>query len=179
VSSALAELAAEQERRAAALLADRLEGGATARGIGGDRGEQVAQLLRARRIEGAIGPLAEPGDLLEGAAGDGIAALVKEKDRDAEQPELAGAMAERIGILLHRIADEDQGIDLSLPRRLDRVVEHALDLRLAPGAEHSAHRAMQLGALGVPPAGLAFAKAAIEDELHLEAAERCRRLEHP
>jgi len=107
-----------------------------------------------------------------------IAALVKEEDRHAEQAELARPMTERVGVLLHGVADEDESIDLVFTRRLDRVVEDALDLSLTAAAEDPAHGAVEIGAVGKPPARLALMESAVEDELNLETPERRRGLEH-
>src|SRR5262249_22989207 len=144
----------------------------------GDGAEKLAQLLRAGAVERAIGALAEPRDLAKGVAGDGVAPLVEDEDRDAKHAELAGAMAERVWELLHGVADEDERIGLRLARRRDRVVEDALDLRAAADARDAAHRPVQVGSGGEPPARLALVEAAIENKLDVEPAERRRRFEH-
>src|SRR6185312_3065331 len=159
--SALAEGARQQQRRAALPLAVILERPPAARRIGGDRAEQRPQLVGARRVEGAIGALADAGDLAEGAAGDGIAAFVEEEDRNPEETELAGPAAERVGALLHGVADEDERRDAAFPCGTRGVVEHAGDLRLAPDAIDAAHRAVQRRRRGEPAARLALGKAAI------------------
>src|SRR6185437_6565212 len=176
--SALAEGARQQQRRTALPLAVILERPPAPRGIGGDRAEQRPQLLGTRRIEGAIGALADAGDLAEGAARDGVAAFMEDEDRNPEEAELPCPSAEPVDALLHRVADEDERGDPPRPRRARRMVEHAGDLRLAADAGDAAHCAVQRRRRGEPAACLALRKAAIEDELHLEPAERRRRLEH-
>src|SRR5260370_34910787 len=58
------------------------------------------------------------------------------------------------------------------------MAEARADLRLAADAGDAAHEAMQLRRRPEPAARLAFVEAAVEDELHLESAQRRRGLEH-
>ena len=46
------------------------------------------------------------------AAAIAVAALVKQEDRHAEEAQFAGQPAQPVDILLHRVADKDQRVDL-------------------------------------------------------------------
>jgi len=81
---------------------------------------------------------------------------VEQEDRHAEKTQFAGQAAQAVNLFLHRITDKDEGIDLAGPGLADRVVQHALDLRLAADAKHRAHDAMQLRRRRHPLARLAF-----------------------
>src|SRR5690606_40792918 len=60
---------------------------------------------------------------------------------------------------------------------VDGVAENLADLRLSAEAAHGRHALAERRRLGAPGTRLAFAEAAIEHELHVEPAERLRRLE--
>ena len=103
---------------------------------------------------------------------------MKEEDRHAERAELAGQAAQPVDLLLHRVADKDERVDLGLAGLADRVLEHPLDLGLAADAKDRAHDAVQIGGGSQPAARLALVEPAIIDELNVEPAERGGRLEH-
>src|SRR5262249_10629035 len=147
--------------RAAGTPREILQRQPAARGVYGDRRQQLAQLPGAAGIEAAIGAAGQPGDLLEGAGGARLAALVEDEGGHAEQAELPGEMADLVAILLHAIADEDHRIDL-LPLRLgDRMAQQAADLGLAAAAADRAHPALQLVGPAEPGKGLELAEAAV------------------
>src|SRR6185312_2746862 len=80
--------------------------------------------------------------------------------------------------LFHAVADEDDGVDL-LPLALgERVLEDLADLSLTAETAHGGHLLQQVIGAIEPGARLELAEAAVEGELDVEAAERCRRLEH-
>ena len=81
-------------------------------GVGGDRAQQFAQLMRGAGVEAAIGAAREPRDLAIGVLGDRIVAFLEHEDRHAEQAELAGGGAQIVDLLLHGVADEDQRLHL-------------------------------------------------------------------
>src|SRR5579864_3881315 len=58
------------------------------------------------------------------------------------------------------------------------MAQHTRDLGFAADAKDRAHRSMQRLRTRQPPASLAFVEAAIEHELHVEAAQTLGRLEH-
>src|SRR3546814_20195330 len=58
------------------------------------------------------------------------------------------------------------------------MAQHLPDLRLAAQAADRRHLARERCGVGYPGAGLALAEAAVEDELHVETADRGGRLEH-
>ncbi len=107
-----------------------------------------------------------------------VVALVKEEDRDSAKAQFAGELAEPINLLLHRVADKDEGVD-PLPLGLgEGMGEHPLDLGLAAETGDRAHHPVQIGGIRHPPARLAFVEAAVINELDVEPAERGGRLEH-
>ncbi len=63
-------------------------------------------------IEAAIGATRQPRNLAKRLLGDRIVALLEHEGGHAEQAELACGMAEIVELLLHRVADEDQGLHL-------------------------------------------------------------------
>src|SRR3546814_3777976 len=58
------------------------------------------------------------------------------------------------------------------------MAQHLPDLRLAAQAADRRHLARERCGVGYPGAGLALAEAAVEDELHVETADRGGRMEH-
>src|SRR5207248_11795306 len=68
--------------------------------------------------------------LLEGRRDDRVVALVKEEDGHAVEAELAGELAEPVDILLHRVADKDEGVDPLLFRLGEGMGEDPLNLGL-------------------------------------------------
>ena len=103
---------------------------------------------------------------------------MKEEHGYAEQAKLAGVMAQVVDIFLHAIADEDQGVDRALLDFLEGVPEHPSDLGMAADAIDPRHAFQQGVGVRQPRRTLAFPEAAIEDKLHLEAAEGIGLLEH-
>ena len=103
---------------------------------------------------------------------------MKDEDRSTAETELAGEPAQLVDLLLHRIAHEDERIDLVGAGFLARVGKHTSNLRRAPDTGHAAHGSMKLPRGGEPAARLAFVEAAIEDELDIKPADRPGRLEH-
>src|SRR4029077_19601256 len=173
-----ADISRQQQRGAALTLAVIQEGRPAPGRICRDRTEELAQLPGATGIEGTIGAAAELGNLAEGPAGDLVASFVKDEDRSAAETELAGEAAQLVDLLLHRIAHEDERINLVGAGFLARVGKHTSNLRRAPDTGHAAHGSMKLPRGGEPAARLAFVEAAIEDELDIKPADRPRRLEH-
>ena len=105
------------------------------------------------------------------------------RPRERETPARRAAPVRRpaqelVEFLLHRVADENQRAHLSGFRRAHRVTEHARDLGLAADAGNGAHGAMKRRRRRQPPARLALVETAIEDQLHLEAAQARGGLEH-
>src|SRR5215813_4333489 len=67
-------------------IVERLE---PAGGVGGDRAQQIAQLMRGAGAEAAIGTARQPGDLAIGLLGDLIVAFLEQERGNAEQTEFA------------------------------------------------------------------------------------------
>ena len=113
-------------------------------GIGRDRAQQFAELMRRAGIEAAIGAAREPRDLAIGVLGHRVVALLEHEDRHAEQAEFAGRRAQIVDLLLHGVADEDQRLHALLGVFLAGVAEHLADLGVAAAAIDARH---QLGEL--------------------------------
>src|SRR5258708_31955643 len=89
---------AEQQGGAAGAFAVISERRRPARRIGGDRAQELAQLLGAAGIEGTIGAARQPRHLPERARRDGIAAFMEDEERHTEEAELAGRATEGIDL---------------------------------------------------------------------------------
>ena len=79
-----------------------------ARGIGRDRAQQFAELMRRAGIEAAIGAARQPRDLAKRVFRDRVVAFLEHEGRHAEQPKLAGRLAKIVDRLFHGVADENQ-----------------------------------------------------------------------
>ncbi len=161
-----------------ALTAERQQRLATARGVDGDGGEQIAQLTCRARVEAAEGALGQPRDLAKRPRRRLVAALLEHEHGDAEEAEFAGARAQPVDILLHAVADVDEGVDLAPPAFIEGVAEHLADLRETALAADAAHEAGERIGIGHPFRGAAFAHAAEIDELHVETAHLLHCREH-
>lgn len=117
-------------------------------------------------------------ELLECRRCGRVAAFVKQKDRHAQGAKLAGEMAQPIDLLLHGVADKDEGVDHGAAGLADRVVEHPLDLGVATDTGDGLHDAMQIRGGGHPTARLAFGIAAIKGELDVEPTDAGDGFEH-
>ena len=126
-------------------------------------------------VEGAVGAAGQPRDLLEARLCRGIS---PSWNMNALTPASASSPAGRelVDVLLHRVADEDQRADArASPRRAHGRARGALRDAAAHGNAAHHRRAPR------PPETkrrAALALPAEIDELHVEAADLGRRLEH-
>ncbi len=93
-------------------------------------------------------------------------------------PSSPAAVAERVRVFLHGVADIDERRDLLLPRLLESVLQNPADLRLPAAAFDLLHQSGEALAVRHEARGAAFAKAPEINELHVESARARRRLEH-
>src|SRR5262245_57540663 len=101
------------------------------------RAQQFAELTCRPRIEPAIGAVRHLGDVSEHLLDLAIVPLLEYEGRHLETSELARFVDECVRILLHGIADKDQGAHRKELGLLPDVGQHLLDLCLA-GVAHDA-----------------------------------------
>src|SRR5882757_8203035 len=111
-----------------------------ARGIGRGRAQELGELVSGARIEAAIGAARESSNFAKGLVGDRIVALLEHESGHAQKPELAGGVTEIVELLLHRIADEHQGLYLGGLRLPPGMRDDLADLRVAATAVDPLHQ---------------------------------------
>src|SRR5690606_6851664 len=139
---------------------------------------QCLELIRTLRIEAAACAPAQSGDLFERIPRYRIVPLMKHEGRHTEQAHLAGLGTDLVDVLFERVADEDQRVHAAAAAFLDGMTQHPADLRLSTEASHGRHLPGERGRVGNPRARLALTEAAIEDELHVQPAERAGSMKH-
>ena len=173
-----ANLPCEQQGRTAGPPAVIFERRPAARGVDCDRAEKFAQLLCTVGVKRTIGAARQVSDLAKGFLCLRIAAFVKDEHRYAEQAKLACLVAKRVDVFLHAVADEHDRIDLLALGLGDGKSQDLLDLCLAAAAGDGGHVLQERCGAVEPGAGFALAKATVEHELDVEAAERRSLPEH-
>ncbi len=103
---------------------------------------------------------------------------MEDEHRRAAQAKLAGGMAEGVGILLHRIADEHQRRHALAFRLRQGVAQQAQDLRLPAEAGDHRHPPRQLLRVRQIGGGGEFAEAAVVGEADGQPADAARGQEH-
>ena len=103
---------------------------------------------------------------------------MKHESLNAQKPKLAGQRAERVDLLLHRVADIDKRPDPRLFRLITRMDQNFPDLRRAAAHVNFRHHRAQSRSAGHKGRGPALAKAAEIDELDRQPAQSARSLEH-
>jgi len=151
---------------------------APAGGIDGHGRKELAQLCCRSRIEAAIGALGEPRDLAEGGRRTRIRPLLKQEHGHAQQGQLAGAAAQIVDLLLHAVANIDEGTYRPLSRLAARVAQHLANLRIATGTRNLGHQRGERVRIPHPLGGAALGGAAEVDELHIKPANCLDGLEH-
>src|SRR5262249_56825654 len=119
--------------------------------------------MRGARIEPAIGTPCQPRDFPKSLLGDRVVALLKNEGRNAEQPKLPRRVAEIIELLLHGIADENQGLYLDCLGFTLAVGKNFADLGMAAPAIDSFHQASQSVRLRYPMRSAAFPQPPVID----------------
>src|SRR4029077_7607339 len=174
----LAELTCQQQGMSAGAATEIFQRLASAGGINGHRAQQLAQLFGAGSIEGTAGAAAEPRDLLECRLGYRIAALVKQEDRQAQHAQLTGEIAKLVDPLLHRVADEDQGVDVTGFGFRAGMAQGAANLGPPAQAPDPRHPPGQFAGGTNPARGFELAETPIKDELDIEPTQRGGFREH-
>ena len=105
-------------------------------------------------------------------------ALVEHETGQTLEAKLSGQMAQFVDIFLHGVADEDQRADPAFFRFLEGVLQYLGNLGPPGKTGDRGHHASDGGAVALPLCRLAFAEAAIKDQLHLEATKALGRLKH-
>src|SRR5215469_7452608 len=98
-------------------------------------------MLGGTSIEPAISTTGQSGDLFESRLRFGFAPLLEEEHGYTQQAECSCTLAELVYVLLHAIANIDDGVDPVLLGFSSRMCKHFADLRISPLTRDLRHEA--------------------------------------